>query len=176
MPHTPSHGSRFIKPGEKRVEVGTQDNDVTTSIAGANGYETIWDLSPDTDIYYKLPREDHPQLGSAGNLRVRMQLPQDDGGATEISGDAELRIIAQGPEEDQAGADVLGRTYRYQNFSQPDQFNEEDVVRLRLGDNVRVTEAAHLKVQVDNSVAGNDVDLSQSGGFLSVEMYRGVER
>lgn len=179
MPRNPS-GGRFIEPGEKRVEVGTQDNDATTSIAGANGWETVFDLSPDTDIYYKWPHGDHPQLGSDGNLRFRMQLPQEGGGSTEISDDAQIRIIAQGPEEDQAGADVLGQIFRYRRFSQANQFDEEDVVRVRFADNVEITEAAHVKVQINNTTGvgggGNDVDLSQSGGYMTVEAYRGVER
>lgn len=164
-----------LSSGDKRVEVGTKDNDVTTSVAGANGFEDIWDLSPSTDIYYYLLPMDHPQLGSEGNLRVRMQLPQDGSGSTEIGDDAKIRIVARGPETDSTGDD-LGRVYRYRSFSQPDQFDDENVVRLNLADVVNLTEAGHLVVQVDNSTNGNDVDLSQSGGFLTIEAFRGVER
>lgn len=166
----------FISSGEKRVEVTDQDNDVTTSVAGANGYETIIDLSPDTDIYYKFPKGDHPQLGSEGNLRLRLQLPQEGAGSTEVGDNAKIRIIAQGPEEDDAGSDVLGRTFRYRQFSQPDLYDDEDVPRLHIPDNVKITEAAHFKIQVDNSTNGNDVDLSQTGGYFTLETYRGVVR
>lgn len=169
-------GNMPIKSGEKRVEITDQDNDVDTYVAGQHGYETIWDLSPSTDIYYKFLKGDHPQLGSEGNLRFRMVLPQEGGGSTEIGDNAKIRIVAQGPEEDEAGADVMGRVFRYRTFSQADLFDEDDVPRLHFQSNFRITEAAHLKVQVDNSTNGNDVDLSQSGGFLSVEGYRGTER
>lgn len=165
-----------VKANEERVDVTDQDNDVTTSVAGANGFNAIWDLSPSTDVYYKILQQDHPQLGSQGNLRLRMQLPQEGGGSTEISDNARIRITAQSPLEDNEGTDVLGEVFRYRRFSQPDQFDDEDVVRLTLGENVKITEAGHLKVEVDNSDAGNDVDLSQSGGFLTLEAYRGVTR
>lgn len=162
-----------LRPNDKRVSVTDQDNDVTTSIAGANGSETIWDLQPSTDIYYWLLQADHPQLGSDGNLRVRMQLPQDGGGSTEISDDATVRFVAQGPEQEDTKQ--LGRTFPYRRFSQASQFDEEDVVRLHLNRDVKITEASHFKVEVDNSTAGNDIDLSQTGGFLEVEMIRGTE-
>lgn len=161
---------------EKRVTVSDQDNDVTTSIAGADGYQTIWDLSPDTDIYYLLYRADHPRLtkdSDGGNLRIRMQLPQEGGGSTEISGDANVRLIKQGPEEEDV--DQLGQSWRYRRFSSADQYSNEDVVRVNLNRNVGIPEAGHLKVQVDNSTAGKDVDLSQSGGFLEIEAFRGTE-
>lgn len=163
-----------IQSGDKRVDVTEQDNDVTTSIAGANGWETIWDLSPGTDLYYWLLKEDHPQLGSGGNLKLRMQLPQDGGGSTEIGDNAEIRIVARGPEANETG-DKLGRVYRYREFSQANQFDNEDVNRIRLDKNVEITEAAHLEIQVNNSTNGNDVDLSQSGGYLTLEMFRGTE-
>ena len=163
-----------LQPGDKRVEVTEQDNDVTTTVAGANGYETIFDLSPSTDIYYWILKADHPQLGSQGNLRIRMQLPQEGGGSTEIGDNAKVRLVGQGPEEEDTTQ--LGRSWRYRSFSQADQYDEDDVVRLTLNENVNITEAAHLKLQVDNSVNGNDVDLSQTGGYVSVEMYRGTER
>lgn len=166
----------FVNSGEKRVEVTDQDNDVTTSVAGSNGYETVVDLSPDTDIYYKIPEGDHPQFGSEGNLRIRMQLPQEGGGSTEIGDDAKIRIIAQGPEEDQAGSDVLNRVFRYREFSQSNLYDDENVPRLQFSDNVKITEAAHLKIQVDNSTNGNDVDLSQTGGYFTLETFRGVVR
>lgn len=163
-----------VTGSEKRVEVTDQDNDVTTSIAGANGFETVFDLSPDTDIYYLLYQGDHPKLGSQGNPRLRLTLPQEGGGSTEISDDAKIRIIKQGPEEEDV--DQLGQEFRYRRFSQADQFDEEDVVRMNLNRTVGVAEAGHLKIQVDNSTAGNDVDLSQTGGFVSVDLHRGVER
>ena len=163
-----------IQSGDKRIFITDQDNDVTTTVAGQNKWETIFDLSPSTDIYYWLLEGDHPQLGSEGNLRLRMQLPQDGGGSTEISDNASVRIIAQSPEEEDV--DQLGRTFRYREFSQASQFDNDDVVRMYLDSNVKITEAAHLKVQVDNSTAGNDVDLSQSGGYLNLEIYRGTVR
>lgn len=162
-----------IRPNDKRVSVTDQDNDVTTTIAGANGYETVWDLSPSTDIYYWLLQADHPQLGSDGNLRFRMQLPEEGSGSTEISDDASVRLIAQGPEQEDTTQ--LGRSFKYRRFSQANQFDEEDVVRLHLNNDVKITEASHLKVQVDNSADGNDVDLSQTGGFMEVELVRGTE-
>lgn len=162
-----------VRPNDKRVSVTDQDNDVTTSIAGADGMQTIYDLSPSTDIYYWLLQGDHPQLGSEGNLRFRMQLPEEGQAATEISDDATVRLVAQGPEQEDTTQ--LGRTFPYRRFSQANQFDEEDVVRLFLESDIKITEAAHLKVQVDNSTQGSDVDLSQSDGFLEVEMIRGTE-
>lgn len=160
-----------IQSGDSRVFVSDQDNDVTTSVAGANGWETIWDLSPGTDIEYMVLKEDHPQLGSKGNLRIRMQLPEDGSGSTEVSDDFKIRIVARGPENDTTG-ERLGRVYRYQEFSQTNQFDADDVVRLGLPENVKVTEAAHLEIQVQDPTSSNDVDLSQSGGYLTVEAYR----
>lgn len=167
-------GNMPLKNSDKRVSVTDQDNDVTTSVAGANGFETIWDLEPDTDIYYWLLKSNHSQMGPEGNYRLRMQLPQDGGGSTEIGDNAEVRLIAQDPTEEDVNQ--LGRTFRYREFSQADQFDNEDVVRVALDRNVKITEAAHLKVQVDNSTNGNDVDLSQTGGYLSLELHRGVAR
>lgn len=162
-----------VRPNDKRVSVTDQDNDVTTTIAGANGMETIWDLEPSTDIYYWLLQGDHPQLGSEGNLRIRMQLPEEGNASTEIADDADVRLIAQGPEQEDETQ--LGRTFPYRRFSQANQFDEEDVTRLFLESDVKITEAGHLKLQVDNSTQGEDVDLSQSGGYLEVEMIRGTE-
>lgn len=162
-----------IRPDDKRVSVTDQDNDVSTLVAGADGMQTVWDLQPSTDIYYWLLQGDHPQLGSEGNLRFRMQLPREGGGSTEISDNATVRIVAQGPEQEDTTQ--LGRTFPYRRFSQANQFDEEDVTRLFLENDNKITEAAHLKVQVDNSDAGNDVDLSQTGGYLEVEMIRGTE-
>lgn len=164
-----------LSANDTRVDVTDQDNDVTTSVAGANGFETIWDLSPDTDIYYRFLKADHPQLGSEGNLRIRMQLPQDGGGSTEIGENAKIRFVARGPETDDTG-DKLGRVFRYRRFANADQYDEDDVVRLMFNENVKITEASHFEVQVDNSTNGNDVDLSQTGGYLTVEAYRGTKR
>lgn len=164
-----------IQSGDKRVTVTDQENDVTTSVAGADGWQTVWDLQPGTDIYYYLLEEDHRQLGSEGNLKLRMQLPQEGGGSTEIDDNAKIRLVARGPESDETGT-RLGRTYRYREFSNADQFDVDDVVRLGLEETAKITEAAHLEVQVDNSVAGNDVDLSQTGGYLTIEAFRGTER
>lgn len=162
-----------IRPSDKRVSVTDQDNDVTTTVAGANGYETIWDLSPSTDIYYWLLQSDHPQLGSDGNLRLRMQLPEEGSGSTEISDDAQVKLIAQGPEQEDETQ--LGRSFPYRRFSQADQYDEEDVTRLHINNDVKITEASHLKLEIDNSTSGSDVDLSQSGGFVDLEMIRGTE-
>lgn len=163
-----------IQAGDKRVDVTDQDNDVTTSVAGSNGFETVFDLNPSTDIYYWILKSDHPQLGSEGNLRLRMQLPQDGGGSTQIGDDAKVRIAAQGPEQEDL--DQLGRQWRYRRFTNADQYDEDDVVRIQLEKNVKITEAAHLLVQVDNSTNSNDVDLSQSGGYITIEMFRGTVR
>lgn len=160
-----------IQSGDSRVWVTDQDNDVTTSVAGANGWETIFDLSPSTDIEYLLLNEDNPQLGSKGDLRIRMQLPQDGSGSTEVSDDFKIRLVARGPEQDTTG-DRLGRVFFYQEFSQTNQFDSDDVVRLGLPEPVKITEAAHLEVQVNDPADTNDVDLSQSGGYLTVEAYR----
>ena len=162
------------QPGDKRVFVTDQDNDVTTSIAGANGFETIWDLSPSTDISYLILSEDHPQLGSLGNLRLRFQFPQEGGAATEIGDDAQVKIVAQGPEEEKGDQDVLGRVFRYGEFSNANQYANEDVVRLTTRESAMITEAAHLKIKVDNSTNGNDVDLSQTGGQADMELFRRV--
>lgn len=163
-----------LRGGESRDFVTDQDNDVTTTVAGSAGWETVWDLSPGTDVYYFLLEGDHPSLGSLGNLRFRMQLPQDGGASTQIGDNAKIRIVARGPEQDTTG-DRLGRVYRYREFSNPDQFDADDVNRLNLPENVEITEGAHLEVQVNNSVNSNDVDLSQSGGYLHIEAYRGTE-
>ena len=163
------------QPGDKRVFVTDQDNDITTSIAGANGYETIWDLSPSTDISYLGLSEDHPQLGSLGNLRLRFQFPQEGGGSTEIGDDAKVKLVAEGPEEEAGDQDIIGRVFRYGEFSNANQYDNEDVVRLTPRDWFRITEAAHLKVKVDNSNNGNDVDLSQSGGQCELELFRRVD-
>lgn len=160
-----------IQDGDSRVFVSDQDNDVTTTVAGTNAWETIWDLNPGTDIEYMLLPEDHPQLGQRGDLRIRMQLPQDGSGSTEIGDDAKIRLVARGPESD-ATPDRLGRVFRYQEFSQANQFDSDNVVRLGLSDITKITEAGHLEVQVDNSTNSNDVDLSQSGGYLTVEAFR----
>jgi hypothetical protein len=158
--------------GDTRVFVTDQDSDVSTSVAGANGYETIYDLSPDTDISYLYLAGDDPQLGSQGNLRLRLQLPQEGGGSTEIGDDANIRIIAQGPQEDKGDTKTLGRTFTYGEFSNTDQYDNEDVVRLDFEEPALITEAAHLKIQVDNSTNGNDVDLSQTGGQVELETFR----
>ena len=162
-----------VTGNERRLFRTDQDNDVTTSIAGANGWETVWDLQPSTDIFYLLFKSDHPRLGSQGNLRLRLQFPQEGGGSTEISDNADVRVIKQDPTEEDV--DQIGRTFKYRQFSQSDQYDEEDVVRLNHNRTIGIPEASHLKIQVDNSTAGNDVDLSQQGGFVEFELHRGVE-
>lgn len=167
-------GQARVLPGDKRVFITDQDSDVTTSVAGSNGFETIWDLSPSTDISYVFPEEDSPQLGSLGNLRIRFQFPQDGGGSTEISDDARVKFIAQKPNEEEGPTDVIGRIYRYGEFSNSDQYDNDNVIRLTPEETALITEASHFKIQVDNSTAGNDVDLSQTGGQADVETFRRV--
>lgn len=163
-----------LRPGDERLFVDENDDDVTTTIAGANGFETVFDLVPDTDIYYWLLQSGHPQLGEQGDLRLRMQLPQEGGGSTEIGDDAEIRVIVRPPRPDDPG-DRISRVFTYREFSQTTQFDNEDVVRLNLSKDYKVGESRHIEVQVDNSTNGNDVDLSQSGGFIQLEAVRGTE-
>lgn len=160
-----------VQSSDSRVFITDEDPDVTTSVGGQDSWETIFDLSPGTDIEYLFLKEDHPQLGSKGNLRLRLQLPEEGSGTTEVSDDFKIRIVARGPEHDQTG-DRKGRVYRYQEFSQTNQFDADDVVRLGLPKNVKITEAAHLEIQVLDPAGNNDVDLSQGGGYLSIEGYR----
>lgn len=164
--------------GETRQFITSQDSDVATTVGGANGMEEIFDLEPPAGVYYRLYSEDHHRIAgdAKGAIRLRLTLTQD-AATTEIGEDATVIVVAQDPTEE--GETQIGPTFRYSQFKNANQYDNEDVVRLsQMPDGqpfVEITEGAHLKLKVDNSSNGNDVDLSESDAKLEFEMFRGKE-
>jgi hypothetical protein len=163
---------------ETRRTITESDPNVTTTVAGADGDEVIFDLSPPAGVYYRLYSEDHPKIQSAsdGPLRLRLTLTQD-GSSTEIGGDATVTLIGQDATEE--GETQIGPDYPYSVFKNADQYSNEDVIRLtQLPEgkrSVKFPEASHLKIKVDNSGNGNDIDLSETDASVELEVFRGTE-
>jgi hypothetical protein len=126
------------------VRITDNNNDVTVSDNGGNSgvYETILDLEPPTDVEYEVENR-HP------GLRIILNL--EDSGSSELSADASVRFIAQDATEEDT--DQMGREYRYGEFSEANQRNEEEVVRFDLEEDYLFTEGSHFKMQLDHGTA-----------------------
>lgn len=156
MPH-PAAGNAV------KVKLSKEDDNITTSNNGGGDteFEEILDLEPPTDVNFEL-RDGHP------GLHILLELQ--DSGATEIADDAELRWVGQGPlQEDKS---QLTRVYRYGEFANADQRNDDEKVRFEFvlppGElPARFTEASHLKLEQKHSTA---VDWSNSK--IEFEIFR----
>lgn len=126
------------------VRITENNNDVTVSDNGGNSgqFETIFDLEPPTDVEYEV-EDRHPGLQIILNLQ--------DSSGTELTDDAEIRFVAQ--DAVQEDLDQMGRVYRYGEFANANQRNEEEVVRFDLDADYRFTEASHFKMQLDHGTA-----------------------
>lgn len=148
---------------EVKVRRSKEHSDVTTTDQGGTGreYEEILDLSPPTDVEYELK-----------DTELHIVLELQDSSATEISDDANLRWVGQGPlQEDKK---VLTREYRYGEFANADQRNENEKVVFEFvldrGDlPVTFTEASHLKLEMKHNT-----DVAWSNSQIEFEVYRRV--
>lgn len=156
MPH-PAAGNAV------KVRLSKEHSNITTSNNGGGDveFEEILDLEPPTDVNYEL-RDGSPGL----HLLLELQ----DSGATELADDAELFWAGQGPLEE--NMTKLTRTYRYGEFANADQRDDDEKVRFEFvlppGElPVTFSEAAHLKLMQKHSTA---VDWSNSK--IEFEIYR----
>lgn len=154
----PSHSNNEVK-----VRRSKEHSDITTSDQGGTdrSYEEILDLSPPTDVEYLL--KDH-------ELVIVLEL-QDSGG-NELTDGAMLRWVGQGPLQEDIT--VLTREYRYGEFANADQRNENEqiVFEFVLDPSdfpVTFTEASHLKLEMDH-----DTDVTWSNSSIEFEIYRKV--
>lgn len=131
--------------GEKTIKLAPDDTDVTTINDGGNNgtWETVLDVVPSKDIEYHLPPR-RPGL----DLYVVLK----DSADAHIPDSGEIRFIAQSPLEEDTTQ--ISRKYRYGEFRQANQRDEDERVRLRIeGEAWQFTEGAHFKMQLDNGTA-----------------------
>lgn len=138
-----------------RIRITDLDNDVDVfDNGGVSGTpQTIFDIEPPTDIEY------HVSDGHRLILFLR------DSSGNDIGDDAEIFFVGQDATEGDTSTQKLGRSYRYGEFSQANQRDEDEVVTLDLEEKYEFTEASHLKLQLDSGTA---VDWSESKIELEV--------
>ena len=136
-------------PGKEtnKIRITENDNDVTVlNQGGRDGtHETVVDLEPPTDVEY------HIHNGLKFLLWLR------DSNGNPIEDNAEIILVGQDAIEEDATR--LGRAYRYGEFEQANQRDEDEVVSLDLEQRYQFPEASHFKIQIDSQTA---VDWSQS--------------
>lgn len=145
---------------DRKIRVTQHDNDVTVFDAGGvdGTPQTVFDLEPPTDIEYTV-RNGH---------KLIIFLRDSDGDPIEDS--AELFFIGQDQTEGETDTRKMGRSYRYGEFEQANQRDEDEVVKLDLEKEYEFSEASHMKLQLDSETA---VDWSESD--IELEVIRKVQ-
>lgn len=151
--------------GGNRIRVSKENANITTSDQGGTDreFEEILDLSPPTDVEYILR-----------NVDLEIFLELQDSGSSELSDDAELRWVGEGPLGRSDDTSVLTREYRYGEFSEANLRNKDEVVVFDFAVDphtfpYRFTEGSHLKLEM---LHGTDVTWSNSR--IEFEIFRKV--
>lgn len=146
-----------------RVRLSKEHANITTSDNGGGDveFEEILDLEPPTDVEYEL------RDGSPG-LHVFLELH--DSADADLADDTQLKWVGQGPLEEDTTQ--LTRTYRYGEFTNADQRNDDEKSYFEFvlppGQlPVTFTEASHLKLMQKHSSA-----VSWANSKIEFEIYR----
>lgn len=145
------------------ITLTDQAGDVTFSDTNGNNQpETFFDLTVPTATEYRLlPSRKMPQRDQGLFLRLNL----DDSGPSDLPDDAQVRIIVQGPSEEDE--QQIGGTISLRQFNNADQFDSEEVYRLQMDKEYRLKEDRHLKIQVISSTA-----VSASDSWAELEIVR----